>query len=199
LVGQRARGGCARRNGQQEAGAAAARVLKSTRSRAHVVRARQDRRHGATEGVIGALDRSRPTSASRACRRSRDLRTTARSMPCAQSAFTTLMTRRWSAANRAIRSSTAGSNVFRTGGPPHTAAAAAAARKDQQRTLPIESADVSAIMKSAEALQRLDIATETGRRSRAATSTSSASAAKRFGTVRRWRTRSSMSGWSRNS
>ncbi|MGH8250331.1 MAG: protein kinase domain-containing protein [Steroidobacteraceae bacterium] len=37
--------------------------------------------------------------------------------------------------------------------------AAAAARADAQRTLLIESADVSAIMKSAEALQRLDIAT----------------------------------------
>ena len=37
--------------------------------------------------------------------------------------------------------------------------AAAAARADQQRTLLIESADVSAIMKKAEALQRLDIAT----------------------------------------
>jgi eukaryotic-like serine/threonine-protein kinase len=37
--------------------------------------------------------------------------------------------------------------------------AAAAARADQQRTLLIESADVSAIMKKAEALQRLDIGT----------------------------------------
>jgi len=37
--------------------------------------------------------------------------------------------------------------------------AAAAARADQQRTMLIESADVSAIMKQAEALQRLDIAT----------------------------------------
>ena len=37
--------------------------------------------------------------------------------------------------------------------------AAAAARADQQRTLLIESADVSAIMKKAETLQRLDIAT----------------------------------------
>ena len=37
--------------------------------------------------------------------------------------------------------------------------AAAAARADAQRTLLIESADVSAIMKSAESLQRLDIAT----------------------------------------
>ena len=37
--------------------------------------------------------------------------------------------------------------------------AAAAARADQQRTMLIESADVSAIMKKAEALQRLDIAT----------------------------------------
>jgi len=37
--------------------------------------------------------------------------------------------------------------------------AAAAARADQQRTMLIESADVSAIMKQAESLQRLDIAT----------------------------------------
>jgi serine/threonine-protein kinase len=37
--------------------------------------------------------------------------------------------------------------------------AAAAARADQQRTMLIESADVSAIMKQAETLQRLDIAT----------------------------------------
>ena len=37
--------------------------------------------------------------------------------------------------------------------------AAAAARADQQRTMLIESVDVSAIMKKAEALQRLDIAT----------------------------------------
>jgi eukaryotic-like serine/threonine-protein kinase len=37
--------------------------------------------------------------------------------------------------------------------------AAAAARADQQRTMLIESADVSAIMKKAETLQRLDIAT----------------------------------------
>jgi serine/threonine-protein kinase len=50
-----------------------------------------------------------------------------------------------------------GSSIYAA--PGTLTPAAAAARADAQRTLLIESADVSAIMKSAEAMQRLDIAT----------------------------------------
>jgi len=117
----------------------------------------------ATEGVLGALDRSetdiRVEGMSALARLADD-----RSIDAVRAKilpFTTLSDQTLAgAANRAISEL---DNRFGTSSvmaaPGTLTQAAAAARADQQRTMLIESADVSAIMKSAESLQRLDIAT----------------------------------------
>ena len=119
----------------------------------------------ATEGVIGALDRSETdirVEAHVGARATR--RTTARSMRCARRScrFTTLSDQtlaecrepRHCGARQPLRT-----RLPCCAAPGTLTQRCRSARADQQRTLLIESADVSAIMKSAETLQRLDIAT----------------------------------------
>ena len=110
LVGQRARRRCARRDRQQEGGAAAGRDAerRATKSLPTVVRALgKIGDAAATEGVLGASTAPRPTSASRPSRRSRGSPTTsaidavrAKILPFSDAHAT----RRWpGAANRAHR------------------------------------------------------------------------------------------------
>jgi eukaryotic-like serine/threonine-protein kinase len=117
----------------------------------------------ATDGILGALDRSETdirVEGMSALARLADDRSIdavrARILP-----FTTLSDQTLAgAANRAIEDLDKRFGTSSVLAAPGTlTVAAAAARADQQRTLLIESADVSAIMKSAESLQRLDIAT----------------------------------------
>ena len=117
----------------------------------------------ATEGVMGALDRSetdiRVEGMSALARLADD-----RSLDAVRAKilpFTTLSDQTLAgAANRAIQDldKRFGSSTMMAA-PGTLTQAAAQARADQQRTMLIESADVSAIMKQAESLQRLDIAT----------------------------------------
>jgi HEAT repeat protein/tRNA A-37 threonylcarbamoyl transferase component Bud32 len=117
----------------------------------------------ATTGVMGALDRSETDiriEGMSALARLADDRSVdavrAKILP-----FTTLSDQTLAgAAQRALSdldNRFGGTSI--TTSPGALTPAAAAARADQQRTLLIESADVSAIMKQAESLQRLDIAT----------------------------------------
>jgi serine/threonine-protein kinase len=117
----------------------------------------------ATEGVLASLDRSETdirVEGMSALARLADDRSVdavrAKILP-----FTTLSDQ--TVAGAAVRAITELDTRFGTSsvmaGPGTLTQAAAAARADQQRTMLIESADVSAIMKQAEQLQRLDIAT----------------------------------------
>jgi len=117
----------------------------------------------ATEGVLAALDRSetdiRVEGMSALARLADD-----RSIDAVRAKilpFTTLSDQ--TLAGAALRAISELDNKFGTSSimssPGTLTQAAAQARADQQRTMLIESADVSAIMKQAEQLQRLDIAT----------------------------------------
>jgi serine/threonine-protein kinase len=117
----------------------------------------------ATEGVMAALEHSATeirVEAMSALARLADDRSLdavrAKILPYTTLSDQTLV----GAANRAIASldSKFGSSSIMAA-PGTLTQAAAQARADQQRTMLIESADVSAIMKQAEQLQRLDIAT----------------------------------------
>ncbi len=117
----------------------------------------------ATEGVLAALDRSetdiRVEGMSALARLADD-----RSVDAVREKilpFTTLADQTLAgAAQRAISELDTRFGTSSVLAAPGTLTqAAAAARADQQRTMLIESADVSAIMKKAEALQRLDIGT----------------------------------------
>jgi len=117
----------------------------------------------ATEGVLQAMDRSetdiRVEGMSALARLADD-----RSLDAVRAKilpFTTLTDQTLAgAAQRALTELDAkfGSSSIMAG-PGTLTQAAAQARADQQRTMLMESADVSAIMKQAESLQRLDIAT----------------------------------------
>ena len=117
----------------------------------------------ATAGVMGALDRSETDiriEGMSALARLADDRSVdavrAKILP-----FSTLSDQSLAgAAQRALTElDTRFGGTSITSGAHTLTPAAAAARADQQRTMLIESADVSAIMKQAESLQRLDIAT----------------------------------------
>ncbi len=117
----------------------------------------------ATAGVMGALDRSETDiriEGMSALARLADDRSVdavrAKILP-----FSTLTDQSLAgAAQRALTElDTRFGGTSITSGAHTLTPAAAAARADQQRTMLIESADVSAIMKQAESLQRLDIAT----------------------------------------